>query len=223
MESTGVYWSLLDSTWTPWGMVKYCVGHLFMQFALGTKFRSPSSSGLSPSMLPMLIWRLTCWTRSQEELIAPIGGYATSPRQVHQQFLKLFAAAQELVKVHGYAEGLQIYIYMNQEEVNKWIKQHKPSPILHAHEFHFLCTFLHFLDQYSYHFLARHIHTFVHLRFSASYDLWSVLHLVMDHMEPSDGKYDFNYDSFPILNSPYSVLPMSPASNQSPSPSPVFT
>jgi len=25
MESTGVYWSLLDSTWTPWGMVKYCL------------------------------------------------------------------------------------------------------------------------------------------------------------------------------------------------------
>ena len=149
--------------------------------------------------------------------------YITRIRRVRQQFLELFAAAQELVKVHGYTDGLQIYIYMNQEEVNKWIKQHKPSPILHAHEFRFLCTFLHFLDQYSYHFLARHIHTFVHLRFSASYDLWSVLHLVMDRMEPSDGKYDFDYDSFPILNSPYSVLPMSPASNQSPSRSPVFT
>ena len=24
MESTGVHWSPVDSTWTPWGMVKYC-------------------------------------------------------------------------------------------------------------------------------------------------------------------------------------------------------
>jgi len=121
--------------------------------------------------------------------------YVTRIRHTCQQFLELFASAQQLVKAHGYPEGLQSYVYINRDEVNEWIQPHKICPILHAHEFQFLCTLLHFLDQYEHHLLARHIHTFVHLRFSAPYELWSVLHLVVDRLEPSDGSYDLDYDS----------------------------
>ena len=47
----GVYWSPVDSTWTPWGMVKYC--------APGASSTSPFSSALAAAMYalqpPMLV------------------------------------------------------------------------------------------------------------------------------------------------------------------------
>ena len=131
---------------------------------------------------------------------------------MRRQFLELFAAAEKLAESHGYIGGLQSYVYIFQNEVNEWIREHKPSSILHAHEFRYLCTLLHFLNEHQYHFLARHIHTFVHLRFRASYDLWTVLHVIMDRMEAYDGTYDFDYDGIPIFTSPY------PSPNQSPPP-----
>jgi len=138
--------------------------------------------------------------------------YLSRIRTVRRQFLELFAAAEKLAESQGYIGGLQSYVYIFQNEVNEWIREHKPSSILHAHEFRYLCTLLHFLNEHQYHFLARHIHTFVHLRFRASYDLWTVLHVIMDRMEPYDGTYDFDYDGIPIFTSPY------PSPNQSPPP-----
>ena len=39
--------------------------------------------------------------------------YVTRIRRTRQQFLELFASAQQLVKAHGYPEGLQSYVYIN--------------------------------------------------------------------------------------------------------------
>jgi len=151
--------------------------------------------------------------------------YLPRIQAVRRQFLELFAAAKGLAESHGYVGGLQSYVYIYQPEVNEWIRQHEPSAILHAHEFRYLCTLLHFLNEHQYHLLARHIHTFVHLRFKASYDLWTVLHVVMDRMEPSDGAYDFDYDGYSINTSPLPTSGQPPSPDHSPSPShfPVLT
>ena len=39
--------------------------------------------------------------------------YLTRICQTQQQFLELFVVAQDLVREHGYVEGLQTYIFLN--------------------------------------------------------------------------------------------------------------
>ena len=119
--------------------------------------------------------------------------YISRIRRTRSQFQELFAAAENLVKAHtDYPAGLQSYVC--KQDVTAFIAEHETSSILRTSGSRFLCAFLHFLNHHEYHVLARNIHTFLHLRFDASAELWSLIHLVIDRLDPSSGHYDLDFD-----------------------------
>jgi len=123
--------------------------------------------------------------------------FITHIRRTRSQFQDLFAAAENLVKAHpGYPDGLQSYVC--KQDVMAFITEHETSSMLRTSESRFLCAFLHFLNHHEYHVLARNIHTFLHLHFEASAELWSVIHLVIDRLDPSSGHYDLDFDQVEV-------------------------
>lgn len=113
--------------------------------------------------------------------------------KVRGMLTDLLHTCEHLVRASGLEYGMQEYAANHFLDV--WLANHSANGLFHVFETRFLTTFLHFLHNHpGFHEFARHIHTLLHLRFEAEQDLWTLVHTVVDRLNPPDPSFDLNYD-----------------------------
>ena len=91
-------------------------------------------------------------------------------------------AADQLVRTHGYFEGLKEYVV--EHDIDFWHADPQGGGLFYTHEFQFLYGLHEFLIKEHYPELASQVQRILQCTFEQPGDLWAVVHTILGRIDP---------------------------------------
>ncbi|KAF9525838.1 hypothetical protein CPB83DRAFT_896725 [Crepidotus variabilis] len=118
--------------------------------------------------------------------------YLPRLRQARQHLNQVLQATEALVINHGYPHGLREFLYCQHLDI--YGGDSPVNSLFHTFEAEYLYNALHFFHQFHYNQFQYSFQELLHCRFGEPIDMWNVVQLVVDRLEPPLYKFQLDVE-----------------------------